>query len=52
MVFLSHFTASGINDILELDTDMYYMAMDAALEQYTAERETPIRVVLAGIEEK
>ncbi|WP_294597456.1 hypothetical protein [uncultured Rikenella sp.] len=50
-MFLAHFTGSGLNDVLNLDTDDFFDYLDEAIELYRQENETPRRVVLAGIEQ-
>lgn len=51
-MFLSHYSGSGINEILDLTTDEYFKYLDAALELYEAEIKMPRRVILSGIEKK
>jgi len=49
-VFLSHYTGGGIESVLNLFVEDFFLYLDSALELYKIEIERPQRVILAGIE--
>jgi hypothetical protein len=51
-VFLAHYIGGGIDAVLDLYADEFFEYLDAAIELYKQERECPIRVVVAGFENK
>ena len=51
-MFLSHYTGSGLSEILDLTTDEYFKYLDSALELYEIEIKNPRRVILSGIEKR
>jgi len=52
VLFLAHYTGGGINDVLDLCVEDFFLYLDAAAKFYKLEIERPIRVVLSGIENK
>jgi transcription initiation factor IIE alpha subunit len=48
VVFLSHFTGSGLTEILEMDVDFFEECLQAALEIHQNEMK---RVIIAGYED-
>jgi len=40
VVFLSHYTSSGLNEIFEMDIDLYYEALESAMKFYELENKT------------
>ena len=50
MVFLSHFTGSGLNDILDLEINFFETSLQAAFELKKMEQELVTRVLVVGFE--
>nr|DAF13299.1 MAG TPA: hypothetical protein [Caudoviricetes sp.] len=50
VVFLAHFTGSGIDPILDMLVDDYFVFLDEAIKLYKEQLTIPRRVILAGIE--
>jgi hypothetical protein len=49
-VFLAHYTGSGIDAVLDLDIEDYFVYMDAAVELYKTDIKTPKRAIVVGFE--
>jgi len=50
VVFLSHFTGSGLNEILDLEIDFFEISLQSAFELYRLEQESIKRVLVVGFE--
>jgi hypothetical protein len=50
VVFLAHFTGSGINSVLDFETGDYFAYLEEAVAWHKMEMKTPKRVVVAGFE--
>lgn len=55
VIFLSHYTSSGLKEILKYDIDFYFNCLDSALKLHNLDLEEnrrPKEVILLGIAEK
>lgn len=50
VVFLAHFTGSGIDPVLDMVVDDYYIYLDEAIKLYKEQLTLPRRVIVAGFE--
>ena len=50
MVWLAHFTGSGLNEIFELEINFFEASLESALEIAKTEAEQIKRVVVVGYE--
>ena len=52
IVFLAHFTGSGIDAVLDMIVADFFAYLDEALKLYKEQLNLPSRVILAGIEKR
>jgi len=55
VVFLAHYTGSGVNEILSYDVDFFFQCLDSAISQYEEFlklQNGPKEVIILGFAEK
>jgi len=48
VVWLARFTSSGLNQILNMDIELYHNCLQAALKVFEQEINSPTQVLIAG----
>ena len=51
-MFLAHYVGGGIDSVLDLDSEDYFMYLESAMKFYKIDFERPMRVIVSGFEKR